>query len=167
MKVVKRSCAVSIDQRLSQTLINCATKSFAQNRLVLHSSLPLEALCGSMCKEPTIRLPFGTVPWSHIQMCQPLISEVGLLMPGCRIEIDWTDQKPAPDELLELTHCGCRSGCSTNRCSCKKAQLQCTDACSCTGCVNNSRKEESEADSEQFETDDELSDGSDSSMDEI
>ena len=68
-----------------------------------------------------------TVPSPHQQ---------GWLITDGGITIDWTDQRPAPDELLELTHCGCKTGCGTMRCSCKKALMKCTDACSCKDCSN-------------------------------
>ena len=36
------------------------------------------------------------------------------------------DSKCAPDKLLEIVHCNCKSGCTTMRCSCKKNGLKCT-----------------------------------------
>jgi len=41
--------------------------------------------------------------------------------------------QPAPDAVLHLVKCGCiKSRCSTNRCQCRKAGLNCTDLCSCS-----------------------------------
>ena len=41
-----------------------------------------------------------------------------------------TSLPPAPEAVIELVRCGCaKSRCSTNRCSCRKAQLNCTDLC--------------------------------------
>ncbi|XP_071951750.1 scavenger receptor cysteine-rich type 1 protein M130-like [Antedon mediterranea] len=37
----------------------------------------------------------------------------------------------APEALLEIRRCTCNGSCSTNRCSCKKNNLLCTDACEC------------------------------------
>ena len=49
---------------------------------------------------------------------------------------------------LKDLHCGCKSGCSTNRCSCFKENLHCTVLCHCEGCANcsGSADEDSEAD---------------------
>jgi len=53
-----------------------------------------------------------------------------------------TDQPPAPKALLEIIRCNCKSNCATNRCNCKKYNLDCTAACgTCEGqsCENASR----------------------------
>ena len=49
------------------------------------------------------------------------------------------DNKCAPDKLLEIIHCNCKTGCSTMRCSCKKNGLACTyvcGPCQLDGCCN-------------------------------
>ena len=46
------------------------------------------------------------------------------------------DKSAAPQELMVLTKCSCKTHCITRRCSCKKATLKCTDACKCTACEN-------------------------------
>jgi len=44
---------------------------------------------------------------------------------------------PAPESLLELTVCRCKTGC-TSRCSCRRANLACTLSCHCNNnCQNN------------------------------
>ena len=41
------------------------------------------------------------------------------------------------DHLLELLNCCCKLGCDSNRCGCKRANLQCTELCKCrTDCKN-------------------------------
>ena len=62
----------------------------------------------------------------------------GWIVSADGIVVDWMDQKPAPEELLSLKQCGCKTGCSLRRCSCVKASLLCTDACSCGHCKNKS-----------------------------
>ena len=42
-----------------------------------------------------------------------------------------TNMRPIPVNCTEITKCGC-TNCSTTRCSCRKKELQCTAACSCT-----------------------------------
>ena len=44
-----------------------------------------------------------------------------------------------PETMVEFVRCKCKKSCSTNRCSCRKANLSCTDACLCNendDCVN-------------------------------
>ena len=43
---------------------------------------------------------------------------------------------PAPQKLIELVICRCKSGCSKNTCSCRKNGFCCTDACNCISCEN-------------------------------
>lgn len=60
---------------------------------------------------------------------------------------------PAPDGVLENVHCGCKSGCSNNRCSCLKENLHCTALCHCEGCANRSGSadEDSENEAEDYD----------------
>ena len=51
--------------------------------------------------------------------------------------IDWTDDKPAPDTVIEMMSCSCKKPCNLeNRCSCHENGLLCTDMCKCTSCEN-------------------------------
>ncbi|CAH3141394.1 unnamed protein product [Porites evermanni] len=54
---------------------------------------------------------------------------------------------PAPEAILQLVQCGCsKERCSTNRCQCHKAGLNCTDLCNCSDngetCDNDVQKED-------------------------
>lgn len=45
---------------------------------------------------------------------------------------------PAPQAIIELVRCQCKTNCSTQRCSCRKNDLTCTELCSCdTECAND------------------------------
>ena len=48
-----------------------------------------------------------------------------------------TDQLPAPDAVIQMSLCKCRTGCNTMRCKCYKNQLGCTEMCLCANCENN------------------------------
>ena len=52
------------------------------------------------------------------------------------LTIHWMTSNVTPDQLLEFVNCGCKKGCSTQRCSCLKAGLRCTELCKCQNCVN-------------------------------
>lgn len=56
---------------------------------------------------------------------------------SCLIPVH-SDQDPAPQCLLEMVRCHCKSGCGTMRCKCRRQGLDCSLACSeCRGvCVN-------------------------------
>ena len=73
-----------------------------------------------------------------------------------------TDELPAPIGLIELSMCGCKGLCDTNRCTCYKNNLVCTDMCKCSedcmndGNINNEENEENDVD--ELESDDEVLD---------
>ncbi|KAK6178791.1 hypothetical protein SNE40_011298 [Patella caerulea] len=49
-----------------------------------------------------------------------------------------TDLPPAPQELLDIVRCNCKSGCNTARCTCLKNGLECSMACGdCKGVCEN------------------------------
>ena len=74
------------------------------------------------------------------------------------IEIQWMMRPPAPDSLLECIVCKCKTGCQTKRCSCQKAELKCTELCSCVDCQNESGDIDEEEENGQSESDDEITD---------
>lgn len=44
-------------------------------------------------------------------------------------------QLPAPDEILNLVRCSCKTGCSTVQCTCTKMSVTCTAFCKCRGTI--------------------------------
>ena len=46
----------------------------------------------------------------------------------------------APGRVLELVSCKCTTGCTTQRCRCRKSNLHCSAACSCTNCSNSTEE---------------------------
>lgn len=65
-----------------------------------------------------------------------------------------TDNLPAPLATIELSVCGCKSDCSTNRCRCAKHDLPCTDMCKCNECLNTGDKDEEielESDDDEYD----------------
>ena len=48
------------------------------------------------------------------------------------------DKDPAPENLLKIVRCTCRTNCRSLRCSCRKHGVVCTKACTnCTETCNN------------------------------
>ena len=64
-----------------------------------------------------------------------------------------TDELPAPLALIELSVCGCKTMCNSNRCKCFKNNLTCTDMCKCTNCENDDADCCDDKDDENLSTD--------------
>ena len=62
----------------------------------------------------------------------------------------------APEYLLKVTYCGCSSEkpCKTANCSCKKANVRCSDLCKCGGTCEGNGREESAADNSEEDNSD-------------
>ena len=62
----------------------------------------------------------------------------GWKIQGTEIQIVWSDEPPAPKDVLPLVHYRCaKLGCISNRCSCVQAAVSCTDMCGCTSSCKN------------------------------
>ena len=48
-----------------------------------------------------------------------------------KLKIIYMTSQPAPLQLAELIHCGCKTACKRATCSCRKEELSCTDSCQC------------------------------------
>lgn len=97
---------------------------------------------------------------------------LGTIQEGEMLPTDWgyheqngklypimTDLPPAPEKLLAVVTCACKSGCSTMRCSCRKHGLKCTHACSgCRGqmCSNESVSHNTWSEGDMNDTDNAL-----------
>ena len=96
-------------------------------------------------RQATLRAHYQLMVWNSDTVANPeLPSPDGY---GWKLDDEeWvpimTEQLPAPNAVLHLVKCACaESKCATNRCSCRKAGLNCTDLCSCSdrdddGCEN-------------------------------
>ena len=62
---------------------------------------------------------------------------------------------PAPESVIHLTVCNCKTNCSTSRSKCRKNGLNCSKMCGCENCENDEKHEEMFHES-QAEDDDEL-----------
>ena len=91
-------------------------------------------------------LSLQNLPSSEHFGWQKIDGELVPIMIGCLL---------APMAFIELSVCGCKSNCKTNRYKCKKNNLTCTDMCKCTNCYNSGAQENDDSD---IEIDDEESD---------
>lgn len=90
----------------------------------------LQAAAWNRCLSPQLQLP-------------PAPGNGWRLSDG-QLEIIWMTRPSAPDSLLEYVQCKCKTGCKTQRCSCLKAGLRCTDFCGCADCQNGQPEESDE-----------------------
>ena len=44
---------------------------------------------------------------------------------------------PAPDAIIEMVRCQCKTNCTRKRCSCLASDLACTDLCICGDLCEN------------------------------
>ena len=62
------------------------------------------------------------------------------------------DNLPAPMALLELSMCGCKTNCTSNRCKYLKNNLICIDMCKCENCQNiEDSSKQNDGDDDDFE----------------
>ena len=92
-------------------------------------------------------------------LCECLSAEVNVPSPvgngwtiknDDELEITWMTRLPAPQSLIECVECKCKTGCLTMRCSCRKAELKCTDLCSCCDCQNAGPRDGDEDDDDNI-----------------
>ena len=57
---------------------------------------------------------------------------------------------PAPESIIHLTVCHCKTRCVTKRCKCRKNRLKCLEMCQCLKCENDGSDER---DSNEIEDD--------------
>ena len=86
----------------------------------------------------------------------PPISDSGWEVNERQVTVKWMTMPAAPDAILENVNCGCKSGCSSRRCACVKAELKCTSLCSCLGCTNVSTNANELSDDDSDDDDDRL-----------
>jgi hypothetical protein len=80
----------------------------------------------------------------------PSANDHGWVINDNKINIRWITREEAPPSLLKFDHCKCKSGCETQRCSCNKVSVHCTDLCGCVNCRNIL---ETQQESEQLDDD--------------
>jgi len=106
-----------------------------------------------------LRAHMQVVEWQSLSTETLLPSEWGWQLQNKKFVPITTDQQPAPDELLQVIRCRCKTTsnntCGTNLCSCRRNGLPCLSACSnchgseCNNCEKASEENDSSSD-EQF-----------------
>lgn len=72
------------------------------------------------------------------KMNMPPPTEHGWAEDNRELSITWSTLPPAPENILAYAHCSCKkSACNSDRCSCRRAEVSCTELCGCTDCGNS------------------------------
>ena len=76
-----------------------------------------------------------------------------------QLVLKWHAEVVKPADLGTVVSCSCKSNCETNRCSCRKSSLMCTQLCKCKQCTNNepfAQPEDKDDESDDDDSDNEL-----------
>lgn len=74
---------------------------------------------------------------------------LGWMDTGGVLNVNWMENKPAPDAVLEFASCKCKkTKCCNKQCKCKSLGLPCTDLCECVNCENEPIASEEQKDDE-------------------
>ena len=100
----------------------------------------------SAAKQHSLRVHLQIMAWLGLSL-DP--KKWGWELKGSKYYPKYTENQPAPDNLLKVVRCGCKGDCSSLRCSCKRNGLDCSSACKeCKGisCRNVSLVEDDDLD---------------------
>lgn len=80
------------------------------------------------------RAHYQTMVWKQARLPiqqLPMATDMGWQMSSGHLVPELMSLPPIP-KTCEIVSCGCVSGCLTKRCSCRKIDLACTEACKCS-----------------------------------
>lgn len=109
----------------------------------------------SALKQAVMRSHYQTMVWNNDIIVHPEIPSPNGY--GWKPDQDgWvpvmSTELPAPQAVLHLVKCGCRTQCRSDRCSCHRASLRCADLCLCSDeeypCENIDVNEEGDVENE-------------------
>lgn len=86
-----------------------------------------------------LRVHFQAVTWKTLGVYSADATLWGWRLDGKELVPITTDQAIAPDDIMNIIRCKCKTDCSSSQCSCRKNNLKCVSACgNCHGtdCTN-------------------------------
>lgn len=88
-----------------------------------------------------------------LQKCinAPTPEHHGWLLENGKLKIKWMTLTAMPREVTEFVQCKCKTGCTVQRCTCKKNSLHCTSLCGCCNCLNMFKEITSESGEEEIQ----------------
>jgi len=141
MKTIERFVILLYDRTNTSTDINVARQKLFARKTNVKQIPPTKAALEQHVKVKRAIYQGGHV-WGQMLQTTPLLpspttwgwtkTKDGLYEPL------WTTLPEASKACYELLSCRCKKGCTTQRCKCKKAELECTALCTCEGeCTSN------------------------------
>ena len=96
----------------------------------------------STLEQKILRAHYTALTWKSSHISSPILpnpEEYGWKWNDSNKTYDpvMTNNPPAPETIIELSMCQCKTGCSNQRCRCKKNDLLCTEMCLCVNCIND------------------------------
>ena len=90
-----------------------------------------------------LRAHYQCLIWNQAHLLKPALpvpNGQGWIMKDGQLKPELMSLTPVPEACIEVISCGCKMGCRTTRCKCRKVTLSFTGACHCTGpaeqCMN-------------------------------
>ena len=125
----------------TDTLDELRYKKFTEKVALSTSFVQVHSLppTSDACKYHSMRTYLQVQQWLHPD-CNLNPEDWGWRVHDDRFEPCMADLPPAPDALLQIIRCSCKTDCDSRRCSCKKHGLACSIACgNCRGvtCANS------------------------------
>lgn len=107
--------------------------------------------CRSSLQQHIMRANFVAKTWKSalsavIEMARP--DRNGWLLEDGYYVFCWHTREVAPKDVLKIIFCSCATSKCQGRCSCKQANLRCTELCRCTECSNTSVENMSDVDTD-------------------
>jgi len=138
----KNNCPVNIT-----TLAELRWKMFSKNQA---DSIQLPPTLAAL-REKVLRAHFITLQWKSSHIPSPILPDPNdygwsFNEEDQVFEPVMTSLAPAPESIIDLTVCGCKTNCSTNRCKCRRTGLNCSEMCGCENCENSEKDEETVSD---------------------
>ncbi|XP_068756859.1 uncharacterized protein [Montipora capricornis] len=130
--VLQRFVVILYDRTSLATDVNTARRElFTKKNRALENIPPTE----DALLNHSNRALYQASIWTSLdeQQFYPSPSDFGWKMENNRWRPRWTVLPEASKACNELLKCGCKKGCKSGRCKCFKANLPCTELCSCSG----------------------------------
>ena len=157
IKELNRFVCLLYGDTVSKDVNSCRYTLFKSGKC---SDDQLPPTCDSLLQH-IYRANYQAVIWRRCleaKMAIPAPTQHGWRIVDGQLQAVWMTRPPAPDAVLECVHCGCKTGCRNQRCSCIKANMRCTDICTCVGCTN-AHDEEGDGTDDDLPTDNDEFDG--------
>ena len=85
---------------------------------------------------------YQSMVWVQAHLACPVlltVTDMGWMDDNGKLVPELITLPPIPGSCSEIVLCGCVKGCLSQRCSCRKIGVRCTEACKCFACLNETQ----------------------------